>query len=416
MELSQIIPALDTETASKEKAWQYELETIRREGAEDCSDLWNDAKSFAENVQDIFEQSIAIPYKSIQLPIFISYACLPSALSTVCPILFMQGQEGSGKSLASILMAGIFNQEILSSATTFAAIRNCTQSKRWLSPENQDGERNYATIFDNVNLGTFKNEQMYTYFLNGYNRKTDSIQISKGDGTNMTFKVFGPKICSSIHPLYCQPAMSEIARRMIVLKFARLERMSDEDIGNFDIYDRLEIESLNLMQLHLKHHALWQGENATNFCEIKKTITGRHKLYKVPRTINSAQWALCPDLICAGVIAGLWRDPKDGIDAFEQYWLWNKDYVASATGDMQKAILQYIEIDRERHEKLIPLMGPGYPHNIRCEGLKNHLDNLSKGGALESYPTPQAITAVMAQLGWVRAIDEDKVWVWTSAQ
>ncbi len=393
----------------------HTFEAIRLESMESLHDFWDDSLSFADNCKTIFCDAIAIPYKDVQLPILLAYACLPSALCTVVPILFLQGQEGSGKSLTSIFYSGVFNQEILSSATTFAAIRNATQSHRWMSPETQEGERNYAVIFDNVNLGTFKNESLYTFFLNGYNRKTDSIQISKGDGSNLVFKVFGPKICSSIHPLYTNPTLSEISRRMLVFKFARLEKIQPEDLGDFDLYERLEIENLDLSLLHQKHYQLWLPENSKNFTDLKRVLTARKKQYKIPKTITSTQWALCPDLIAAGVIGGVWRDPSEAILALEKYWIWNKENVASSVGDTQRAILAYLEENEDRVSKLSEQLGFKMPLTVRCEGLKNYLDNLAKGGALETHPAPHTTTLIMNQLGWRRLIDEDGVWVWVQS-
>lgn len=390
----------------------HTFEAIRLNSMESMSEYWDVDLSFAVNIENIFTSSIAIPHREIQLPILLAYACLPSALCTVVPILFLQGQEGSGKSLASILYAGIFNQEILSSATTFAAIRNATQGHRWLSPETQEGEKNYAVIFDNVNLNTFRNESLYTFFLNGYNRKTDSIQISKGDGSNMVFKVFGPKVCSSIHALYTNPLLSEIARRMLVFKFARLEKISEEDLGDFDLHERLEIENLDLSLLHQKHYQLWLPENARNFTDLKRELTARKKSFKIPRTISSTQWSLCPDLIAAGVIGGVWPSHIEAIKSLEAYWLWHKDNIANSIGDTQKAILAYLESEKGRVKNLSDQLGLKMPLTIRCEGLKIYLDNLAKGGALETHPAPHTTTLIMNQLGWHRIIDEDGVWVW----
>jgi hypothetical protein len=239
-------------------------EDIRMSGTESLEDYWNSSLSFGDNLRQLFEYAIAIPDKDVQLPIFLAYGSVPSTLASVIPILFLHGQEGTGKSNAAILLSGVFGSEVNSASTTFAAIRNKTRLARWTLPDSQDGERNCCIIFDNVNLQTLKNENLYSYFLNGYSRRTDAIEISKGDGSNMVFKVFSPKVLSSIHALYAHPSLSEIARRLIVLKFKRIERFTEEELNGFDVSNRLEIDTMDLSLLHREFIALWSIEKGSN--------------------------------------------------------------------------------------------------------------------------------------------------------
>jgi hypothetical protein len=389
------------------------LENLRIDLSVKADDIWDDELSFAGNLKSIFDQTIAIPDRAIQLPILISYACLPSALCNVVPILFLQGREGTGKSTAAIVIASIFGQEMFSAATSFAAIRNSVQSCRWYLPESQEQERNFGIVFDNVNENTFRDEKLYTFFLNGYNRKTDRMEISKGDGTNMLFKVFCPKVCSSIHPLYSNPKLTEISRRMLPIKFKRIEEMSDEDIGSFDVYNRLDVDNIDLSVLNEKYNLFWREDNSAEFMRIKKELVGKDKKYKIPKRIKSHHWALTVDMICAGCVTGLWKDPFFALMDIEKYWEWYDLNISSSVSSFTKACKMIIKNITGTQDAINRQLGLYGNLEIPCSVMKNELDLLNRNGALDDNPTPRNITQVMTSLGWHRTQNESGVWVWT---
>jgi polynucleotide 5'-kinase involved in rRNA processing len=103
---------------------QSTFESLREDLSEDLEDIYDHEKNLAKNLELIFNESIFLPWKDVQMPIFLAYSLIPSALSTVCPIMFLHGERGSGKSTATILLSGLHQQKIMSAATTFAALRN----------------------------------------------------------------------------------------------------------------------------------------------------------------------------------------------------------------------------------------------------------------------------------------------------
>jgi hypothetical protein len=388
------------------------LENLRVELSASADDVWDDGLSFADNLTEIFNQSVIVPDKKIQLPIIISYCCLPSALCTVVPILFLQGKEGTGKSTAAIVIASVFGKEIFSAATSFAAIRNAVQGFRWFLPEKQEQEKNFGIVFDNVNAKTFLDEKLYTFFLNGYNRKTDRMEISNGDGTNLVFKVFCPKVCNSIHPLYGDSKLSEISRRMLPIKFKRIEEIAAEDIGNFDVYSRLDVENINLGILNEKFNELWSTENSVRFMELKRSLTGKNKIIKIPRVIKSHQWSLTLDMICAGCIAELWPDPFAATDAVANYWEWYNVNIAQGSSSFEVACSQVIKETVGNQQTIMRSLGIITALEIPCDVLKKRLDEFARQGALSEYPTPRVITDAMSRLGWQRSLNSKDVWVW----
>lgn len=392
------------------------LENLRIELSTNVDDIWNEELSFAQNVKSIIEQSVAIPDKKIQLPIIVSYSCLPSALCTVVPILFLQGREGTGKSTIAIVLSAIFGQEIFSAATSFAAIRNAVQNCRWYLPESQEQERNFGICFDNVNANTFRDESLYTFFLNGNNRKTDRMEISNGDGTNILFKVFCPKICTSIHPLYSEPRLCEISRRMLPIKFRRVEDLDPEDLDDFDVFNRLDVENVDLGFLNEKFNVFWNPDNAAKFMELKRSMTGKGKKIKPPRIIKGHQWSLTIDMICAGVVAGLWVNPEHAIEDIKSYWEWHGMNISSKTSSFSRACKQIIDGKIGNQRTIDRELGIKTAIEIGCNDFQNQLKSLASSGALDENVTPRNVTDAMSRLGWHREQNKNGDWVWVEMQ
>jgi hypothetical protein len=399
------------ETATRDTA-AFSLENIRNEHTEGLGDYWDSELNYASNLQAIFESSIVIPDKDIQLPMLLAYICIPSALSSVVPILFLHGKAGTGKSQTIIFASGVHNAPIYTTATTYAALRNSVQATRWIVPKNEEGEKNYIVLFDNLNRETLINENLKTFMLCGYNRRTDRIEISKGEGENQTFRVFGPKVISSIHPVYSDSSMSELARRLVVLKFQSLDNMSPKDIGDFDIYDRLDLETVDLSLLNHQFNILWGIDNQHEFMNLSARLKARKKDFKVPKIIKSTQWALMPDMIASGIIAGVWKDLEDALHGCAKYWEWNAENIAMNMGSMERAIRHYIEAETKAPRELSKRLAIPDLSEIRCDSLKIYLDSLAKQGALEAHATPSKITETMLAVGWTRQLNDSKTWVW----
>lgn len=391
---------------------KFTLEQIRNQHVTGLEEYWDSSLSYADNLKNVFDASIVIPDQKIQQPILLAYACIPSALASVIPILFLHGREGSGKSQAVIFFSAVHAVPIFLPNTTYAAMRNNVQNRRWIVPKNEEGELNYCCCFDNLNRETLLNENLKTFFLGGYNRRTDRVEISNGDGTNSVFRVFGPKVISTIWPIYSDPTMGEFNRRLVTLKFKRIEELSPEDLGEFDVYNRLDLEICDTSLLNHEFNNLWGEDNQHYYMELTNQLKGRNKTFKIPKTIKSTQWALMPDLIASGIIAGVWRDINDAIDGIEAYWNWHGENIAQSVGAMQKAVQHYLDNKIGKKTLLKQRLNLNEPIEIPCSAIKEYLDGLARAGALESHVTPQAITSVMSAVGWSRQMNEFNEWVW----
>lgn len=381
---------------------------FREDMQEPLGDLWDDSSPLIENFMRIAREAVVIPYADIQLPMLAAYSFIPSAMATVVPLLFIQGDKGSGKSTLTTLIGALHDTQIYSAATTFAALRTWMNKLRWHFPDICEGEKNCCLLFDNINKETLQNEQLYTMLLNGYNRRTDVISISKGNGENMDFKVFGLKIMSSIHPFYINSKFSELARRCLVIKckpfeqMTAVEKQSSNMPDDFSIVERLELEGLDLSILHKSFTEFWKDtSNLLNYTATKRKLTSRKKSFNIPKVIDGSKWTISVDLIVTGIVIGLWDSIPVALETIGKYWEWYNSNVASAYGATHKILQDFIE--QELHAAVEINKEVGYEaveREINAEKLKKHINWASAQGMLDISPTPTTVAAVMADLGW----------------
>ena len=389
-----------------EQVPKYELFRLQQE--EPLGDLWHMELPLSTNLQNLIKEAVIIPYANIQLPIVTAYALIPSALATVVPILYLYGLRGSGKSTIAVIISELHKTEVFSSATTFAAIRNTFNNQRWYNAVEHDGEKNTCLVVDNINKETLNNELLYAFFLNGYNRKTDTISIAKPGGENMTFKVFGTKVLSSVHPLYAQSKFSELNRRCMVVKCKPFEQMIDVEKSvehlrrDFSLADKVKLEELDLSLLKQEFDNFWNDENnLVEYAVVKRQLSSRRKSFKLPDVITGARWTISVDLLTTGIVTKVWENMEDAIEGLVEYWRWYDDHVATEYGATHKLLEAFIAEETANAREYNKDLGyEAYPMEINPEKLKKHVAWAASQGMLEVTPTPTVIAEIMADIGW----------------
>lgn len=387
---------------------ELDYKHFREEHKEPLGELWDDNALLSNNFMTLAKESAIIPHADIQLPILTAYALIPSAMASIAPILYLFGDRGSGKSTATVLISAVQGCPIKSAATTFAALRTEFNKMRWHVPETCEGEKNCCLLFDNVNRETLLNEQLYTMLLNGYNRKTDEISISKGNGETMVFKVFGLKVMSSIHNFFSQAKFSELARRCIVIKFKPFERMTPNETewlkleSTYNIVERLELEGLDLSILHKSFIEFWENpSNLLNYTSVKRKLVARKKSFVIPDVIDGSRWTISVDLICSGIVTGVWNSIDNAIEVIAKYWEWYELNIASAYGATHKILKDFIEDETKKAREVNESLGyEAALLEVNPERLKKHINWASSQGMLDITPTPSVIANCMADIGW----------------
>lgn len=392
------------------------FEDIRNAATQEDLDLWDCELSYADNFKNIFNKAIAIPERDLQLPIIQCFASLPSALCHYAPILCLYGRAGTGKSQTAILLSKIWKTKVFAASTTFAGIRNELKRLRWVDKERERDELNCCLFFDNINANTLRNaasENLYTFFLSGYCRATDAMPISRGDGTNIDFHVFSPKVITTIHPLFTNPILSEIKRRMIVLKFLHLPKINEEDKRDFDADEILEVEQADLTCLSEAYWHMWNDEhNQRSFIDFYKE-TGKRSKFVSSKKMTADLYKMCRELIVAGHISGAFSSLQEGITLFSEYWDWYEGNVASQIGALQKAVKDYISHEEAYVWRMKNEANIIVPLELNSDKFYSHITTLSRSGVFETRINPELITQVMNSLGFFQTnLTSTGQWCW----
>jgi hypothetical protein len=355
-------------------------------------------------VEKLFSDCLYLPEQDTQLPILIAYSLMPSAMATIAPILFLNGSKGSGKTTAMKIIAAIHNQQILSATTSAPAIRNHVNESRWDFPDELEGEKNTILLLDNVSGSTFLNEALYLYFLNGYDRQSDKVMISSGTaGVNLSFRVFGTKVISSIQPLLNFPQFEELARRCLTINFKGLDSLS----GSQTAPNITALEEYDLTPLKGKFDEFWgKTYNLKDYVSIKKKLLKLRKKDGIPNGFTAHQWTISVDILATGCVIDLW-DINIGLDTLARYFTYLKGAGKPAQPPLYLLLKQFTE-----REEAIALQLERDVVEINALEVKTLVHDAAKLGQLDCEVRSTLIGDTMRQLGYALEMNNRKTLTW----
>ena len=379
-----------------------------RNSDDDAEDFYDDSLSLAQNFQLLFSQVLALPSQDIQLPIITAYTLMPSALAKVVPVLFFLGGKGSGKSTAMQLMGAIHKQPVLSAASSPVALRNHINQSRWTNWIECDGEKNTLLLFDNVTPKTLTDDFLYLYFLNGYDRQTDTVMVSAGGGINLTFKVFGLKVVSTIHNFLGDVQFEELARRCMVVKFKSLEQL--EGLASFV---PAPLDAFNLQILRRKFNEFWsKTENLIAYRETRAKVQRRRRKSQLPAVFTATRWAISVDLLVAGCCLDMW-DIESGLEALSDYWQWFESEGKPELSPLQQLLKQLVNSELAAIYSINEKHGLGTVDiEIPAKTVKDAVQDATAKGQLDSTPNAATIADTMRSLGWVLRMNKAQRLSW----
>jgi hypothetical protein len=339
-----------------------------------------------------------------QLPIMIAYSLMPSAMASTVPILFLNGGKGSGKSTAMKIIGAIHDQQLLSASTSAAALRNHINASRWDFPDELEGEKNTLILFDNLTMATFLNEFLYLYFLNGYDRESDKVMISSGfAGTNLNFRVFSPKVISSIHPLLNHPQFEELARRCFPINFKSLDTV----INYGDIPALTSLDMLDLSNLKASFDQFWYNiDHLKTYANTKKRLLKMQRKIGIPDSFTSAQWVISLDILVTGCVLDMW-DINGGLAALRRYFA----YLAGMGKPTQPPMFLLLKQFTEKEEAIAKELNKGETE-INAFEVKTLVYDAAKQGQLDCEVRSSVIGETMRQLGYVLEMNNRKQLAW----
>lgn len=360
--------------------------------------LYDRDKLLSHNLLNLLKKTVWLPSGNLAYELITAYILLPSALARVCPILFLNGARGTGKSTIGFLASKLHGVHVHTSADTFPAIRNDLEARKWIVDleTRKVYERNAILIWDDIDEGVFATKpDIYRMLKFGYDKESDTISISTTKpGVNVQFRCFCPKIISSCSPLHVSSSTLELQRRMLLVKTKKIEEFSESERQANGIYGELLSPSrLDLAQYSWKGFEqefinFWNEDFARYYVAIRKEISQN------PPNLDSHAMPISIDLLASAVASGVWSDQKEAYDKITAYWDWHRktcsDNLASLAGLLSQ-VTSVAELNA-KHCQSIP--------EVNSRHLKECANNWHHQGMLETEPTPRAIGQAMAQLGY----------------
>lgn len=393
---------------------------------EDSKQSWESVAgegALYERIGRLVSSSILLPRQGFQLPIATAYLMLPSALCNTVPILFSQGASGSGKSTLGYLACAIHDCSPISAGSTFASIRNTIKESRLYDKSVQldvpGNEKNAALVWEDIKPeDLLVNEgNIFSLLKNGVTR-SGTITIADKEGGNLVFKVFSPKLISSIHPIYAQLQFRELVRRMIVVQHKPSDKWVSEDFDEWnseiDPLDLIDLADLDWCSLTQEFNAFWEQDYILDLWVETNRSLARIKQHGM----SSPLYKMSRDLICTGLVTGIWQTKQEALDHMAAYWEWHVGNIESQSTATQKALSNFIEnrtatlVKQNKDFQSKGLHQYVTPIEIEAKELKLHVDTLRSQGELDTQATTQDINNAMQALGWRLRPNVKKVNSW----
>lgn len=369
-----------------------------------------DIEYLPDLLDGIKEYGIILPNKNVQFPIIKHYLCAPSHKCNVLGVLFSQGASGSGKSDLTKIAAAIHGlsgtKGILMAESTPTAIRNdiCEYKygEGWLDHLEAGGslddlEKNCILLWDDISPAQLKNPFTLSLLKSSYNRSSAIVKIAiSGEGKNMPFNTFSKKVTSSIHPIWQQPELVELKRRIFPIKHCNYDALSPEDKAN-----NLSPDSDKLILWEYVDFGDYQGfDNFWNQDRLDafSRLSRDRKVRNVVRKSNipNKQIQISYDVIIAGMIVDD-LSVGDIVDTYEEYWAYVNDVVLSKQSALHIFLEDYI---KQSYKSWIQNLPDNMSHEIASDELSIALRRAVVNGQILDGRYKSHLSDVMAHFGY----------------
>lgn len=346
-------------------------------------DLYDTSKGLAENLKSVINECVDVYDSEIQLPLITAFALLPSALISVAPIGIFHGTSGSGKSVLTSIIGNLHGIPLLSSNSTYAAIRNALNSQRWLDPDDQTHEKHTFLLFDDCKEHSF-NEDVFALFRCGYDRATETIQISsERAGTNLTFRCFAPKVFSTVSGFPFDSRFEELIRRSFVFWCKRSELPREY----------LDPSDLSWDGFQEAYKDKWDSPQNLDlykdFAQFIKSLKTR------PKGISPSQWKISKPVLASLVFNEI-TDKQDGILLLREYW----GKFKKPQSALNLLLSQKIKELKAEHEVSEQAAGMPFPFEIEPQVIDTLIKGARNSGSLNVIPNPYLVNEEMLSLGY----------------
>ena len=355
-----------------------------------------------ELLDSAIDKTIIIPDKSIQKPIMMACAIIPSVNASILPLCINYGKSGTGKSTFGKLVHGLWGLDerfLLAGKTTPTAIRNMIMAQKYGSDwyDFQDDlpeESNAVLIWDDIDYNILKDPLIQSILKSGYSRKTANLSVANVGGSNNYFNFFSLKFTSSIHPIWTIDELRELKRRTLVFKYQPYETLTSEDRAeNIGIDDLIDIDYIDFEGYTGFRKLYLDLAEMDEYKTLSRSLRQRLRYAQFPKWYGK----LCFDVISIGTILGAFTDLKDAINKFEQFYEVQERVLKEKT-ELQIWFDRYIAEQIEIQSQLKQVAILGHPIEIPRSRLVKDLEKAIK--AKELPPEKLDLRAVMKEYGF----------------
>ena len=395
------------------------------------TDFWDRELTLGENYVSIINRCVLLPNRKVQSKVVAAYAAVHSIACRVLPTLAIVGSTGTGKSALTKVIAGLREQHgsnTFGSSSTFASLRNAINKFRFMQfIDNQpiyerDNEKPCLMVIADVKEFFFRDPNKFALFRCGWDRSEETQTISMGNGENLTFYTFCPKILSTVDTFMLKSEYSELYRRSLFVKTEHIDKFSDED--KFAWYQQsnrlLEPDAINWTGADQEFLNFWHGDNDANLMEFARLRRQHGNLKDLARDkgMTEHQFKCCFDIMCTAKILFNMK-PTEVILLFVEYFAYIKENVVPESEGVIRLIQFVIKDWTDPHELAL--------NTMREVGIKAKLDPLRVRAVdfkskYEYYKTQQGVMFGASELSIIQAMDSlgfhtDKhngiiYWVW----
>lgn len=399
------------------------------------TDYWDNTLTLGENYVSLIDRCVLLPNRAVQSKVAASYAAVHSVACRLLPTLSIIGATGTGKSALTKVIAGVREQHgsnTFGSSSTFASLRNAVNKFRFKQfVDNQpifekSNEKPCLMVISDIKEFFFKGgdegAKKFALFRCGWDRSEEVQTISLGNGENLTFYTFCPKILSTVDTFLLKPEFSELYRRSLFIKTEHIDRFNPQDRADWyrDGVEVLEPDSINWTGCNEEFLNFWHGDNNANLMEFAK-LRRQHGNLKKQALLNGMtehQFKGAFDVMCtARVLFNL--APSEVIDLFVKYFTYIKESVIPESEGITKMIQLVTGDWTQEHEKAleeIALAGlrVTLPKlQIKASEFKSKFDWYKQQQGVMFGASESAILSAMGELGFhLEKIQGSIYWVW----